>query len=67
MEPPPTLIGAAEAARILGVNRGTISRLAAAGEIQTAVELPGRTGARLFEIAEIERYQARRRATAGAA
>lgn len=56
-----TLVGAAEAARIIGVNRATVSKLAVSGELPTAVELPGKTGARLFRLDDIEAYRNRRR------
>lgn len=62
-EAPPSLVGAAEAARIIGVNRNTISKLALNGELPTSVELPGRTGARLFRLEDVEAYRDRRRAS----
>lgn len=49
------LIGSAEAAEIVGVDRSTFTRWVNRGEVCPAVELPGKTGARLFDRAEIER------------
>lgn len=54
----PALIGSAEAAQILGVSRATFNRWVAAGRIETAVEMPGSTGARLFTVDEVERVKA---------
>jgi hypothetical protein len=48
------LIGSAEAALILGVNRGYFNKLAARGEVDVAVKIPGRTGGRMFEREHIE-------------
>lgn len=47
------VIGAAEAARLLGVSKATVNRRAAAGQL-TAVKMPGLTGAHLFDRDEIE-------------
>lgn len=49
------LIGAARAAEILGVDRSTLSRMVRMGAVPVAMQLPGRTGTRLFDIAEIRR------------
>lgn len=54
----PVLVGALEAAEILGLERGHVNRLAAAGTLKTHVKLPGLTGARLFTVAELERFKA---------
>ena len=48
------LIGAVEAAKRLGMHRQTFNKLAAAGEVPAAMQLPGRTGARLFDPAVID-------------
>lgn len=58
-----TLVGAAEAARIIGVHRATVSRLALHGDLPTAVELEGRTGARMFRLDDVEAYRDRRQAS----
>ncbi|NIL76775.1 hypothetical protein RhoFasB10_02902 [Rhodococcus sp. B10] len=47
------VIGAAEAARLLGVSKATVNRRAAAGQL-TAHKMPGVTGAHLFDRDEIE-------------
>lgn len=49
------LIGSAEAAQILGVDRATFNRWAVKGLISTAFKAPGYTGPRLFDRKEIER------------
>ena len=59
--PPPTdpvLVGSLEAAEVLGLHRNSLNRLAAAGVIKTAIKLPGRTGSRLFDPLELERFKA---------
>ena len=38
-----------EAARRIGVHRKHFNKLAATGTVPTALQLPGRTGARLFD------------------
>lgn len=50
----PDLIGSAEACELLGIDRATISRWVAAGRLTPAIELPGRTGTRLFKRADIQ-------------
>lgn len=50
----PDLIGAAEAARILDVDRTTVSLWARIGKLTPAVRLPGRTGAVLFDRSDVE-------------
>ena len=45
----PALIGSVEAARRIGVHRKHFNKLAATGTVPTALQLPGRTGARLFD------------------
>lgn len=52
------LVGALEASEILGLDRGHVNKLAAAGVLKTHVKLPGKTGARLFTTAELERFKA---------
>ena len=57
------LIGAAEAARRLGVDRSTFNKQVRMGAVPTAMKLPGLTGARLFDPEVFERI-ARQRAVA---
>lgn len=49
------LIGSKEATRLFtpAVDRATFNRWAAAGEIEPALTLPGKTGARLFRRADV--------------
>lgn len=61
----PTLLGALEAARHIGVHRATLHKLTVAGHIAAAVKLPGRTGARLYTVDALEEYK-RTRADADA-
>lgn len=49
-----SLIGSAQAAKVFGVNRATFNRWVASGDIPVAVEMDGRTGARLFDADVIE-------------
>lgn len=51
------LIGALEAAELLGVDRSWVLKLAREGALD-ATKLPGRTGSYVFTRAEIERYKA---------
>lgn len=55
MEPSPSLLGTAEAATRIGIERSTLTRWVAAGRIKVAAKLPGRTGAVLFTRDEVER------------
>lgn len=48
------LVGSAEAAQILGVDRATFNRWVARGVVSPAVSFPGVTGARLFRRADVE-------------
>lgn len=50
----PQLIGSLEAARRLRMHRATFNKLVTDGSIPVAAEIPGRTGARLFDPAVIE-------------
>lgn len=54
----PDLIGTAEAAETIGVERSTLSHWIAKGRIAPALKLPGRTGSMLFTPAEVERVRA---------
>jgi predicted site-specific integrase-resolvase len=53
------LIGSAEAERILGVNRATISRWVKDNKLNTAMKLPGLRGPMLFRRSDVERLAAR--------
>lgn len=55
MATPAPLIGSAEACERLGIDRSTLTRRVARGEITPAQKLPGETGPFLFEPAEIDR------------
>lgn len=61
--PPAEYLGAAEAARRLGIDRSTFNKQVRMGAIPTAMKLPGRTGARLFDPAVIDRLARLRRAS----
>ncbi len=49
------LIGTAEAAEVIGVDRSTLSHWIAKGRIAPAQKLPGKTGVLLFDRSEVER------------
>ncbi len=51
------LIGAAEAAALLGVSRSTVSRRIRDGHLVPALRMPGESGAYLFDPADILAYQ----------
>ncbi len=55
----PNLVGTAEAAHRLGIERSTISRWVAAGRLTPAVKLAGPTGAMLFDAGAIDRLAAK--------
>lgn len=50
----PTLIGAPEAARRLGVDRSTLTRWVQAGRVDPYVKMPGKNGALVFDLAVID-------------
>ena len=50
-----TLVSAAQAAEIVGVNRATITRWAKAGKLPTVIKAPGELGTRLFNRSDVER------------
>ena len=60
---PNELIGSAEAARIVGVDRATFNRWVAAGQVKVAGELPGHRGARMFQRKVIDRLAAAKQAS----
>ncbi|QMV84743.1 hypothetical protein HW450_10400 [Corynebacterium hindlerae] len=51
---PQQLLPAHEVARIWGVNRSTVHRRRLAGVITPVAKVPGKTGAYLYDRAEIE-------------
>lgn len=51
------LVGAVEAAEIIGVSLPTVKRAARAGDLKHEVKAPGKTGAYMFERSEVERYR----------
>lgn len=59
-----TLIPTAEVAKALGVHVGTVSRMVAGKQLVPAYKIPGRTGAYLFDPADVEAYIASRRTEA---
>ncbi len=63
-KPPADLIGTAETAELLEVDRATVTRWAADGTLPAAVKLPAKTGAILFERAAVEALAAARRSPA---
>lgn len=57
----PELIGAARACKILDdIHRTTLTRWVAEGRLQPVSKLPGKNGAFIFDIADVERLQAER-------
>lgn len=56
--PTPELIGATEAARIIGCDKTTLTRGVALGRIAIAHKLPGKNGALLFTRPEVARFAA---------
>lgn len=67
----PRLIGSAQAAKILGVDRATVNRWAQAGYLEAAYEPDTETGARLYDPDVVDQLAAARKteaaSTAGAA
>lgn len=58
--PEPDLIGTAEAARIVGVNRSTLTRLVERNEIKALKPVPGERTPLLFNRSEVEALRDRR-------
>jgi excisionase family DNA binding protein len=52
------LLTTAQVAERLGLSVATVNRRAKDGELRPEMEFPGRTGARLFHPAEVERFAA---------
>ena len=59
------LIGTQQAAKILSVDVRTVHRMTDDGRLTPAAKVPGRTGAFLFNRADVERLAAERRELAG--
>lgn len=59
---PNDLIGSTEAARILNIDKATLTRWVAAGDLTPAHKLPGKNGAMLFHRADIDRLARERQA-----
>lgn len=57
---PTTLIGAEAAAEMLGIDRSHLSRLVRMGVVPVAMQMPGKTGARLFDPKEMRRIRIQR-------
>lgn len=57
----PRLIGSAQAAKILGVDRATVNRWAQSGYLAAVYSPETETGARLFDPDVIDQLAARRR------
>lgn len=58
------LIGTAEASRILGIEKTTLTRWVADGRVTAEAKLPGKNGAFLFNRSEIVAYAAESRSAA---
>lgn len=56
---PARLITTAQAAERLGIERSTLSRWVTAGRIAPAMQLPGATGAMLFDPGAVARLAAK--------
>jgi excisionase family DNA binding protein len=54
----PDLVGSDEAARLIGINRATLTRWVQAGKITPLMKLPGITGAVLFHRRDVEKLAA---------
>ena len=50
------LIGSAEVAKRARVDRATLSRDVALGKITPVAQLPGKNGAMLFDVADVDEY-----------
>jgi predicted site-specific integrase-resolvase len=51
----PHLLNADQAAERRGVDRRTITRWASSGKLPVALRLPGKTGALLFAVTDVDR------------
>lgn len=59
-KPPHDLIGAAEACEMLRVDRATITRWVVSGKLPTVHKMPGKSGAYLFNRADVEQIASER-------
>lgn len=59
---PNDLIGTTDAAKRLGVDRTTFFRWMQLGKITPAIKMPGKTGALLFNVADVDALAAPDRA-----
>jgi len=59
---PNDLVSTAWAAKALGVHSATVRRLVDSGDLQPTVKAPGRTGAYLFDQADVIRLATKRAA-----
>ena len=60
--PQPDLLSTAEVAALLGRRVGTINRWVRIGKLSPVVAMAGRTGARLFDRADVEALERERAA-----
>lgn len=60
---PNDLIGSTEAARILSIDKATLSRWVTTGQLRAAYKLPAKNGAYFFNRADIETLAAERAAS----
>ena len=58
--PAADLIPSATVCERLAIDRSTLSRMVAAGRLPVALKLPGKTGAMLFDPADVDAYLAER-------
>lgn len=56
--PLPDLLGTTDAARIIDVDKATLTRWVASGRVEAAVKLPRKNGAYLFTRDEVDRMAA---------
>lgn len=59
---PDTLVGTSEAAKLLGVDRSTVTRLVQTGRLDPMHKGAGRTSSYTFRASDIERERRRREA-----
>jgi excisionase family DNA binding protein len=55
----PNLLSSAQAAERLNVDQSTINRWVRTGRLTPAIQFPGRTGARLFDLADVDQLDDR--------
>jgi len=54
------LLSSAQAAERIGIDRSNFNKWVKAGRIPIALELPGKTGARLYRLTDVDRLAAER-------